>query len=463
MSQYCRHGGRTLITLKKPRICWGTCIAVLLLGFITIVVIGGCSNNNGGQNNTQTLTENDFSNDPSIQANLEKQIVIKFLEHPDSETPENDTGETGNDTIPLRYNRTAEHTYCWEDDDGEAGHFMELDDSAGNEIFRLDVNGECQTVLLEAGDYVMTIHHDGRIETTHPIFIIPNPENIEQARNTKGFFNRFKLAAANILKRIEKTITKEARAQTIPLPQPEPAEENVEVLLSTNRCVFCDLSGANLAGADLMGARLFLSNLTGANLIGTNLMGADIRFATLVNANLNSANLIEAEFDSSDMMGANMTNADLSFAFLPDTNLENATFQGANLENALFETAVIINANLRDTVLFGADLTGADLSGSDFTGADMRIADLFFTNLTGANLLEARLNTADLNGANLSNANLAFADLTDAMLLDATLTGAILFGADFSGALWCNACSCDDPSIGTCVGCPSADEVCTGS
>ncbi|GJM16059.1 MAG: hypothetical protein DHS20C13_13860 [Thermodesulfobacteriota bacterium] len=456
-----------MITLQKPRNFFGKCSAVLLLGLISIFAIGGCSDNGGGQGNTQALTENDFSNNPSLQANLENQIVVKFLEHPDSDTPENDTGETGNDTIPLRYSRTVDHTFCWEDDDGEAGHFMELDDSAGKEIFRLDVNGECKTVVLEAGDYVITLHHDGRIETTHPIFIIPNPENIEQAQNTQGLFNSFKLAAANMFKRIEKTVTKEAQAQTqtqtIPQPQPGPVEENVEVLLSTNRCVFCDLSGANLAGADLMGARLFLSNLTGANLIGANLLGANITFATLVNANLNSANLIEAEFDFSDMMGANMADADLSFAFLPDTNLENATFQGANLENALFETAVIINANLRDTVLFGADLTGADLSGADFTGADMRIADLFFANLTGANLFEARLNTADLNETNLTNANLAFADLTDARLLESNLTGAILFGADFSGALWCNACLCDDPSIGTCVGCPSADEVCTGS
>jgi len=423
-----------------------------LVGLIVLGAVGGCSDNGGGQGNTQALTENDFSKDPSLHANLEKQIVVKFLEHPDSDTPENDTGETGNDTIPLRYNRIAEHTFCWEDDDEEAGHFMELDDSEGNEIIRLDVNGECKTVLLEAGDYVMTIHHDGRIETTHPIFIIPNPEDIEQTKVSQGLLNAFIRAAANIL---EKTLIKEARAQTV--------EQKVEVLLSTNRCPACDLSGANLAGADLMGAELLLANLTGANLIGTNLMGADIRFATLVNANLNAANLIEADFFRTDLMGANMSGADLGFARLEDANLENATLQDANLENALLEMAIIINANLRNAVLFSADLTGADLSGSDFTGSDMRIADLFFTNLTGANLREARLNTADLKGSNLSSANLAFADLTDAMLLDTNLTGAILFGADFSGAQWCNACTCDDPSIGTCVGCPPADEVCTGS
>ena len=450
-----------MVRLLRPTNYCRLYIAILLLGLISIGLIVGCDDDGGG-NSTQALTENDFSEDPSLQADLERHVVVKFLEHPESDTPESDTGETGNDTIPLIYNRTAEHTYCWEDDDGEAGHFLELDDSEGNEILRIDVNGECKTVLLEAGNYLLTLHHDGRIETTHPIFIIPNPENIEQARKTKGLFNRFKLATADILKQIEQTVTKDARAQDVPLPPTEPVDENVNVLVSTNRCVFCDLSGANLAGADLMGARLLLSNLTGANLIGANLSGANITFATLVNANLNSANLIGAVFDSSNMKGANMSDADLSFAFLPDTNLENATFQGANLENALLETSIITNANLRDTVLISADFTGSDLSGSDFTDADMLIADLFFANLTGANLGGARLNTADLNGANLSNANLAFADLENARLLDANLTGAILFGADLSNALWCNACSCADPSTGTCVGCPPADEVCTG-
>ena len=39
---------------------------------------------------------------------------------------------------------------------------MELEDSDGNEILRIDVNGECVTEVIKAGDYVMIIHHDGR-------------------------------------------------------------------------------------------------------------------------------------------------------------------------------------------------------------------------------------------------------------------------------------------------------------
>jgi len=72
-------------------------------------------------------------------------VVVMFMEHPDSEKPDNDTGEVGQDRIPHRYTSTLSHTFCWEDDDGDAERFMELVDSEGNEILKIDVNGECLT------------------------------------------------------------------------------------------------------------------------------------------------------------------------------------------------------------------------------------------------------------------------------------------------------------------------------
>lgn len=114
---------------------------VLLLGLISLGVIGGCSDNDGGQN-TQALTENDFADDPTLRDDPERGIVIDFLEPPGSDTPENDTGEVGIDEIPVSYRQTLEQTICWEDEDEEAMHFMELLDSEGVEILKVDVNGE---------------------------------------------------------------------------------------------------------------------------------------------------------------------------------------------------------------------------------------------------------------------------------------------------------------------------------
>ena len=73
---------------------------VLIFGFIAMGAIGGCSNNNGG--GPRAITENDFAVNPImiLFANPAKDTVVTFLEHPDSEEPENDTGEIGNDINP---------------------------------------------------------------------------------------------------------------------------------------------------------------------------------------------------------------------------------------------------------------------------------------------------------------------------------------------------------------------------
>jgi len=230
-------------------------LAVIIL----IAVILGCNSDGGGQGATQALTENDFSSDPTLSADPEKHLIVHFLEHPDSEKPENDTGEVGVDTIPFIYTRTLEHTFCWEDDDGEAGHFMELDDSEGNEIFRLDVNGECITVVLEAGDYLMHIHHDGRIEKTHTIFIIPERNGEQEAQKidtNEGLLKSAKSLFSKILNNLHNIITQTTNAQT-PTPTPT-VEDNLNTLLSTGRCV-----GAvcNLMGVDLSGKRFWLERI----------------------------------------------------------------------------------------------------------------------------------------------------------------------------------------------------------
>jgi hypothetical protein len=292
---------------------------------------GGCSDNNGGQDGTRALTENDFANDATLYANLEKHTVVHFLEHPDTLELGKDTGEVGIDEIPVTYQETVEQRFCWEDDDTDAMHFMELVDSEGSEILRVDVNGECVTEIVEAGDYVMTIYHDGRNETTHAIFMIPNPDDTQQARETDGLINRFKLVIVNILQGIHDTVSKDARASI---------QDNIYTLIKTNYCLGCNLGGADLTGAELDGAQLY-----------------------------------------------------------------------------------------------DADLARAKLGGAKLSGAVLELADLTGAVLTGAVLRYANLN-------------------------DATLTYAVLTGADLLNATWCNGCICDSPSKGTCVGCPSVEEVC---
>lgn len=183
-------------------------------------------------------------------------------------------------------------------------HFMELLDSEGSEILRVDVNGECVTEVIQAGDYVMSIHHDGRTGDTLPIFIIPNPEDMEQARKTDGLINRFKIVTADILKVIQGTVTKDAEAQTV--------EENINTLLRTGRCRRCDLSRADLSGADLREVTMVGANLTSARLISADLSGVSLVFANFTVSDLFGANLRRTNLSGARLRNANLTDADLS-------------------------------------------------------------------------------------------------------------------------------------------------------
>jgi len=287
-------GGITMNRLLKSRYYLMKCLGIVLLfGFISFGAIGGCHNDGDQVSQViQALTENDFSKDPGLSADPRAGIVVMFLEHPDSEKPDNDTGEVGIDRIPHRYTSTLNHTFCWEDDEGDAEHFMELEDSEGNEILKIDVNGECVTVVIEAGDYVMIINHDGKKEKTHPIFIIPGRSGEQAAKRidtNDGLLKSERNIYARLIYNLRNIITQTANAQTV--------ADNINTLLSTNACEECNLVGADLSAADLREAELDDADLGGANLSDADLSDADLSCATLIKADLRGANLSEADLN----------------------------------------------------------------------------------------------------------------------------------------------------------------------
>jgi len=278
---------------------------VLLLGFISLGAIGGCGNNGGEQDDTQALTENDFVNDPSLSANPRGGVVVIFLEHPDSEQPGNDTGEVGRDIIPYRYDKDLNHTFCFEDENDDAEHFAVFFDSDGNEVLRVEANGECVTVFIPAGDYFLELTHDGKIEDILPVFAIPGRTAEQTVRNVdtdKGLFKSSKNLFSIILNDLHHIITPKAKAQTV--------ADNVQTLLSSDSCVGCNLSGANLIGADLSGGNLSNADLSDANLTGAFLAQSDLCGANLSGADLCGANLSMASLDgATNLSGANLSGA----------------------------------------------------------------------------------------------------------------------------------------------------------
>lgn len=396
----------------------------LLAVIIILTAATGCDSGNGGD--SVAFTEIEFADDSVPWADIEEDLLIVFLEPAGSDSTQDDTGSVGIDEIPVRYKKTQTRTFCWEDDDADAMHFMELRDSDGSLILTIEANGDCVTEVIEKGDYVMTLHNDGSSGETLPVFIIPHPDKNRQARETDGLFNGLKAVIARTLKGIQNTISKEAIAQNV--------QESIDTLLKTRSCVQCNLRDANLYGKNLKGV-----NLTGANLNFANLSFVGLDGANLTDANLSSANLQHSYLNEANLNRADLSYADLRNAHFPDAVLTDADLGGARSQDADFD---------------GADLTRANLSGVKLNDATLR----------GADLSKAILHGSTLRGANLSDANLTDADMAEVDLTGAILTGAILTGADFHLAVWCDGgCTCTFfNSVGTCGGCQPAEEVCTG-
>lgn len=84
-------------------------------------------------------------------------------------------------------------------------------------------------------------------------------------------------------------------------------------------CLWCDLSGANLAninfkGVDLSGADFTEADLTGADLNKVDLTAADLTGAILTGADLSGATFTGAELDQVDLSDAILVGAKLERA-----------------------------------------------------------------------------------------------------------------------------------------------------
>ena len=143
----------------------------LLILFIPVFVIS-CSDDD--QTEGSAFSENTFFNNPDLTANPEIDTVIKLLEPADHAQSTRDTGETGFDTFTYKYEEPFNHTFCWEDDNEESAHFLTITDTEGEEILRVEANGECVTSFIPEGIIEVKLHHDNKTDITFPVFISPD-------------------------------------------------------------------------------------------------------------------------------------------------------------------------------------------------------------------------------------------------------------------------------------------------
>ncbi|MEO1671876.1 MAG: pentapeptide repeat-containing protein [Cyanobacteria bacterium J06631_2] len=136
----------------------------------------------------------------------------------------------------------------------------------------------------------------------------------------------------------------------------------IERLLETKACEYCDLSNADLSGVDLKGA----------NLLGANLQEADLTDANFEGVNLVFGNLARATLVGTDFKGANLQEANLELADLQEAELSAPSYlKGANLREAN-----LTDANLRGANLQEANLTDANLEGATWRFAPLKLASV---------------------------------------------------------------------------------------
>ncbi|MEL7077272.1 MAG: pentapeptide repeat-containing protein [Cyanobacteria bacterium J06582_2] len=238
---------------------------------------------------------------------------------------------------------------------------------------------------------------------------------------------------------------------------------DLEQLIETGECEYCDLSNADLSEVEIEEANLVGANLTGANLtsaamesaylVGANLTGADLTDTNLSGANLTFANLTEATAVNTDFEAANLQSANLSNANLEGADLTAPAFlQSANLSNANLIEAKLKGANFKRSNLQQANLEGAELGKTDVELKNIpgnysygeRLLDTnapligliartskgvdFYTDFLGANLEGANLSYTDLDDVNFERANLTNVNLSESELEEDNLDEALVCG-----------------------------------
>ena len=180
---------------------------ILLLILIPISLNRAVGGPTSGTLNVRT--ENDFAANPYIFAIPGEDLVAVFLESLDCLTLTSDTGEKGYDIIPYRYTERTEQTFCWQDQEKTATHYMTLVNDLGTEVVKVAANGDCVTKQIEPGDYNMFLYHGNDTGKSVAVFIVP------------------------------------VDGRSVLSTAPEETLESVSTIVDTDRCVGCDLSGAN--------------------------------------------------------------------------------------------------------------------------------------------------------------------------------------------------------------------------
>ena len=137
-----------------------------------------------------------------------------------------------------------------------------------------------------------------------------------------------------------------------------------------------------------------------------------------------------------DLTDSTWHEADLRETLLWGADLRGAEFIAANISQANFDSAILRSAKLHQVIAFESQFFEADLERAEFDGAELQetrfvSALLEEANFTGATLGHAKLYRAELSDARFKGAEITDTEFVQAVLYDAEFLGARLANVDF--------------------------------
>ncbi len=416
-------------------------VVTLSLFIALFSLMAAChDNNNSSSGRTGGLSEQDFANNPILTAQPGDGVILYLLESANALESANKTGEVGFDILPIKTEFGTNHTFCWDDIAEDSEHFMALLDIEGVELLKENVNGGCQTIFLEPGEYEIRMFNDDNTDHIIPIFIQydRDEELFSQNISESGLLDKL-LRALSFL---DGSIDSHAQTEQ---------EDNFTIFIDTWECPGCDLSGVDFSSVNYTGDP-FLINLVGADLtdatmIGTVMWNATITDVSAEGAVLSYCNFAESFFSSSDFSNATISNVTFFGVALRGVKFTNSAMQSndfgfadlgpeddsqiTDFDNAILDGSSFVDAfNVKDASFTGASMISVDLSNQDlttpglFTGATLDSANLSGVNLSDVAMLEV----------SFQNTNFTNADLSNFICIDCDFTGADFTGANTDGA-----------------------------
>jgi len=312
-------------------------IHIPIMLIITAVFLSGCSDSITNStvkvaDKYKAVTENEINTNTSLKV-IPGAVLYVDLEHLNApaDSVNGDTGAIGEDVIPYSYTDSATHRFKL---DASARYKVRLVSESGAVIFQLVNPGDTARVFIPSGNYKMyftsLVTYGASAGSTQAVFVQPDLDVINSSGGA--------------------------------LPQAGYNKQDLNTLLTTNKCIKCNLESVQLTDKNLSGVDLSYTNFSHTYLGNVNLSGGTFTHTDWTRAGANNCNF----------QGATFIFTLLNYTAFDHGDFRNVTFQRLNWDHTIFGTCDFRYATLDSGSAGDGSLDGSDLSYTTFTNVNLR-------------------------------------------------------------------------------------------